>query len=46
MPTEEVRTFVPTALPTAGFGIDIALECRVGDSQPPQTLCGFKTVHL
>ncbi len=46
MPTEEVRTFVPTAPPAAGFGIDIALECRVGDSQPPPDIVWFKTVHL
>ena len=42
MPAEEVRTFVPTALPTAGFGIDIALECRVGDSQPPPDIVWFQ----
>ena len=35
MPAETVRTFIPTALPTSGFGTDIALECKIGDSQPP-----------
>ncbi|XP_064396883.1 hemicentin-1-like [Halichondria panicea] len=42
MPTEVERTFVPTAIPTAGFGIDIALECRVGDSQPPPDIVWFQ----
>ncbi len=34
MPAEKVRTFIPTAPVASGFGIDIALECRVGESQP------------
>ncbi len=42
MPAEEVRTFVPTALPTAGFGTDIALECRVEDSQPPPDIVWYQ----
>ncbi len=41
-PAEEVRTFIPTALPTAGFGTDIALECRVGDSQPPPDIVWYQ----
>ena len=42
MPTEVERTFIPTSLPTAGFGIDIALECRLGDSQPLPDIVWFQ----
>ena len=42
MPAEEVRTFVPTSLPNAGTGIDIALECRVEDSQPPPDIVWYQ----
>ncbi len=42
MPTEEVRTFVPTAPAASGIGINIALECRVGDSQPPPDIVWFQ----
>ncbi len=36
-----MRTFVPTA-PPSGVGIDIALECRVEDSQPPPDIVWFQ----
>ncbi len=42
MPAEEVRTFIPTAPPASGFGTDIALECRVEDSQPPPDIVWFQ----
>ncbi len=42
MPTEEVRTFIPSALPTSGVGTDTALKCRVGDSQPPPDIVWFQ----
>ncbi|XP_064396514.1 hemicentin-1-like [Halichondria panicea] len=46
MPAEEERTFIPTApavpLPGMLIGIDIALECRVGDSQPPPDIVWFQ----
>ena len=44
MPAEDVRTFIPTAPATVpgGVGIDIAIECRVGDSQPPPDIVWFQ----
>ncbi len=42
MPAEEVSTFIPTAPVASGFGTDIALECRVGDSQPPPDIVWFQ----
>ncbi|XP_064396459.1 hemicentin-1-like [Halichondria panicea] len=42
MPTEVERTFIPTAPATSGFGIDIALKCRVGDSQPLPDIVWFQ----
>ncbi len=46
MPAEEVTTFIPTAppVPLSGMliGIDIALECRVGDSQPPPNIVWYQ----
>ena len=42
MPAEEMRTFIPSAPAASGFGIDIALECRVEDSQPPPDIVWFQ----
>ncbi len=41
MPAEEV-TFIPTAPVAVGVGSDIALECRVEDSQPPPDIVWFQ----
>ncbi|XP_064396758.1 hemicentin-1-like isoform X3 [Halichondria panicea] len=42
MPAETVRTFIPTAPDISGTGIDIALECRVEDSQPPPDIVWYQ----
>ena len=42
MPAETVHTFIPTASATSGAGIDIALECKVGDSQPPPDIVWYQ----
>ncbi len=42
MPVEEERRFIPTAPVVSGVGSDIALECRVEDSQPPPDIVWFQ----
>ena len=42
MPAETVRTFIPISLPTSGIGTNIALECMVGDSQPPPDIVWYQ----